>query len=202
MGRTLLALAALGVTLGLAGCTGSPAAPTPSPSPADGGSVSAAAPSSGTASAEPSAGASPSLATLPASECLRGTWRLVRFVAASSETYGTGQGGDVTVRFTDDGYTLAGSGKKPVEVTLAGRTADLTVDGRATGSYALDGSKATFTDGPASGSATVRLGEQSQRLTMDQVTSVIGLKGEGQVACTAEAMTITLAAVRLELART
>lgn len=37
---------------------------------------------------------------------------------------------------------------------------------------------------------------------MDQVTSVVGLEGEGQVACTAQAMTVTLATVRLELART
>ena len=37
---------------------------------------------------------------------------------------------------------------------------------------------------------------------MEQVDNVLGLAGEGQIACTAQAMTLTLAAVRLERART
>jgi len=140
--------------------------------------------------------------TLPASQCLAGTWSLVRFVGAGSgQTYGTGEGGDVTVRFTDRAYTLRGAGTKPVKVTLAGSTANLRVDGRATGTYRLSGSTATFTQRSATGTGSVELRGRKQQLPMKQVTSVVGLQGEGKVACTDEAMTITLSTVRLELAR-
>lgn len=88
-----------GALVVLAGCSGSPdAAPDASPSTVPTPTAS-------------SASASPSLATLPAAECLTGTWRLVRFVGASDQTYGTGQGGDVSVRFADGGYTLQGAGQ-------------------------------------------------------------------------------------------
>ena len=211
MGRSSrLALAAglAGATLALGACSGAPSDPGASgPSPAGSATsdpASSSAPSPAPTSAAPTAAptASPSLQTLPATRCLTGTWRLVRFVAESKETYGTGEGGDVTVRFDKGSYALAGAGAKPVRITLSGQTANLTVDGKASGRYRLDGSTATFTSRSASGSGTVELGGQQRRLTMDQVTNVVGLQGDGQVACTADAMTITLRTVRLELGRT
>lgn len=182
-------MATVGAVLGLAGCSGGSAptgAASPGPEPTAGPTTSVA---------------SPVIATQPAKQCLSGTWTLIRFVGASDQTYGTGEGGDVTVGFTDDGYSLRGAGAKPVTVTLAGQAADLKIDGRATGTYALDGSKATFAQQSATGGAILEAGGQQRRLTMDQVTGVVGLKGAGQVACTGQAMTITLAKVRLELAR-
>lgn len=198
------AVSVLAVVACLAGCSGSPAPGDGSASPSAPATTSAADPSGTptTPSASPSGSASPSLATLPAKQCLDGTWTLVRFVATSNQTYGTGQGGDVTVAFDDGRYTLRGAGKEPIEITLAGSTGALRVDGQATGTSRLDGSTATFTSGSATGSGTVTLAGREQRLTMKQVTSVVGLQGKGEVACTAEAMTITFTTVRLELART
>ncbi|SDU89552.1 hypothetical protein SAMN04488544_1592 [Microlunatus sagamiharensis] len=190
MRRALVALAAVPL-LALVGCSGSGGATT---------APSSAAPApAGTA--PPSAPASPSLATLPAEQCLTGTWQLVRFVGASDQTYGTGQGGDVTVRFADGGYTLQGAGQEPLTITLGGGSADLTVDGRATGTFTVDGATGTFRQRSASGSAELAAGSRKERLGMDQITSVVGLEGEGQVACTPQAMTVTLTAVRLELSR-
>jgi hypothetical protein len=188
-----------GLTL-LAACSGTPG---------DAGSASPAAPGTD-ASASPSrspaasGSASPSLALRPASDCLTGRWRLVRFVGMSAQadqTYGTGQGGDMTVRFGDGTYTLSGAGSEPITVTLAGRSAELRVDGDIEGGWTLDGSTATFTERSASGSATLRAGGQEQALSMDQVANVVGLEGAGEVACTADAMTVTLRTVRLELGR-
>lgn len=192
--RRCLVAALAGAVLGLAGCSGGSA-------PHTSGGPSAETPATSTTPG-PSASPTPTLATLPAAQCLRGTWNLVRFVGASNQTYGTGEGGDVTVRFTDGAYSLSGAGAKPVAVTLGGATADLRVDGHASGTYRLRGSTATFSQKSTSGSGTVQLGGRSQRLTMKQVTSVVGLQGGGTVACTASAMTITLSTVRLELGRT
>ncbi|MGI3779531.1 MAG: hypothetical protein ACRYG2_02030 [Janthinobacterium lividum] len=163
--------------------------------------ASAGAPST---TAAPSSPASPSLATLPAKQCLTGRYALVRFVAVGgSSTYGTGQGGDVTLTFGGGRYTLAGAGRKPVVVTLAGQSGDLTVDGESNGRYTLAGGTATFLPGSATGGGTLTDGSGGDRtkVTMKQVDSVIGLDGDGQVACTDQAMTLTLAAIRLELAR-
>ena len=190
--RPVLAAGLAVAVLGLAGCTG-PGSSSTSASPS---APPAPAPS---ASSSPS----PSAGTLPADQCLTGTWSLVRFVGAGrGQTYGTGEGGDVTVRFSDRAYTLSGAGTKPITVTLAGNTADLRVDGRATGTYRLSGSTATFTQRSATGTGSVELGGRTQQLPMKQVTSVIGLQGDGKVACTDQAMTITLSTVRLELGRT
>lgn len=198
------ALVAPALVVALAGCSGgsgggasaSPAAQEPA------ASSTPAGPSTSAGSPTPGGPSSGTLATLPAKECLTGTWALVRFVGAGQETYGTGEGGDLTVRFSGGGYTLSGAGRKPVTVTLAGQEADLRVDGRATGTFTLDGSTATFSQTGARGSGTIEAAGRKQRLRMDQVTSVVGLRGQGQVACTADAMTITLSAVRLELGRT
>lgn len=199
--RPLLALAATTALVALAGCSGSDeATPTPSAVPEAPG---ASAPSTPAASepAAPSASPSPSLETLPARQCLTGTWQLVRFVGASDQTYGTGQGGDVTVRFGDGSYTLRGAGAEPITITLAGGSAGLRVDGEAEGTFTLDGATATFTQRSATGSAELEAGTDRQRLDMDQVTRVVGLTGDGQVACTRDAMTVTLSGVRLELGR-
>ena len=201
MARRAAALVLAGAALTLAACSGSAgSAPSAAPSAA----ASTPATTEPSSSPAPTTSASPSLATLPASECLTGDWRLVRFVGASDQadqTYGTGQGGDVSVRFRGDGYTVSGAGEKPMTITLGGRTAQLRVDGRAEGTYALSGDTATFTQRSASGSGTLAAGGQSQKLSMQQVTRVVGLSGEGRIACTADAMTVTLTTVRLELGR-
>ena len=141
-------------------------------------------------------------ATLPAAQCLTGTYTLVRFVAlGGTDTYGTGQGGDVTVSFADGRYTLRGAGRKPVVLTLAGQQAELSVDGTVKGRFSLAGSAATFSTTSTKGSGRLVLGPRRQRLSIGDVAKVIGLKGHGQVACTQQAMTITLPRVRLEFGR-
>jgi len=107
----------------------------------------------------------------------------------------------VTVTFDDGRYSLAGAGRQPMVVTVGGRSGDLRVDGEVRGTYTLKGGTATFTTGSAEGGGTIDAGGQTQRLTMKQVGSVIGLAGDGEVACTSEAMTITLKTIRLELGR-
>lgn len=197
-----MGVAALVATVGLAGCSGEPEAGAPT--------SSAPAPTASAATAPaPAASASPAspgpVATLATAACLSGRYRLVRFVAAgASSTYGTGQGGDVTVAFDDGRYALTGAGREPVVVTLGGQTGELVVDGSSTGTYDRQDTVATFTPRSATGGGTLRAaaGGPAQELTMEQVDNVLGLAGEGQVACTAQAMTLTLAAVRLELART
>jgi hypothetical protein len=203
--RLALALADVGVVVGVAlalvGCSGSPSPRAASPSPGTTPSSDAASPGAGpTASA--SGSPSPSLATLPPARCLSGTWDLVRFVGASDQTYGTGEGGDVALRFSGGAYTLAGAGKKPLTLTLAGQTARLTINGGSKGTFTLEDSTATFRQRSTSGHGTLAAGGQQQQLPMSQVSAVVGLEGKGEVACTAQAMTITLATVRLELGRT
>src|SRR5215216_6218870 len=106
--------------LALTGCSGDSAASDPTSSPI---SESPAA----SATASPSASSGPAV---PMNECLSGRYRLVRFVGAGERvTYGTGEGGDVTVRFDDGFYLLRGAGKEPIKLTLAGQTAGLLVDG-------------------------------------------------------------------------
>ena len=47
--------------------------------------------------------------------------------------FGTGEGGDVRVQFTDKRYTLTGAGKEPITLTLAGQQGKLLVDGSVAG---------------------------------------------------------------------
>lgn len=190
-----------GAVLGLTACSGSSgadASASPAPAATETSAAATPGPDAGAASPSPSP-----VATLPVTRCLSGTYALVRFVAVGSETYGTGQGGDVTVSFGDDRYTLTGGGAKPVVVTIGGQTGDLTVDGQVKGTYRLKDDTATFTQTSASGSGTLGAvgGGGGQKVTMQQVAKVIGLSGDGKVACTDQAMTITLPAVRLELGR-
>lgn len=155
-------------------------------------------PTSGAASASPSP-----VATLAPGRCLTGRYALVRFVAVGGSTYGTGQGGDVTATFDDGRYVLRGAGRRPMSVTVGGQTGNLTVDGEAKGTWTRKGAVASFTPTSDTGGGTLDDGRggKAAKLTMQQVDGVIGLAGDGQVACTAQAMTITLAAIRLELAR-
>jgi len=208
--RALAVAAALGATLAVSACSGGAAsdgAPAPGSASPAAATPPVATPATVVAvpSVTPGGSGSPgALATLPVTRCLTGRYVLARFVASGDgATYGTGQGGDVSLTFDDDRYTLAGAGREPVVVTLAGQTGDLTVDGAAKGGWTLDGSAVTFTSGSATGSGTLDDGSGGERtrLTMKQVDGVIGLAGRGQVACTAQAMTITLSTVRLELAR-
>ena len=208
--RGLAGAVALAAVLSVSACSSGPSSDG-SAAPAASGSgaptADATTPAAPATPATPSAGGPSTpgaLATLPAEQCLTGRYALARFVAVGDgSTYGTGQGGDVTLTFEGDGYTLAGAGRKPVVVTLAGQTGNLRVDGTSKGTYALDGETATFTAGSSSGSGTLDNGSGGDRarLTMKQVDAVIGLAGQGQVACTDQVMTITLAAIRLELVR-
>ena len=190
MPRRILVGPLLTAVLITAGCSGGPHDPAPPP-------AAAAEP----ASAAPSAPAT-AAPTQTAAACLTGTYRLVRFVGVGgSDAYGTGQGGDVTAAFRGKGFTLAGDGRKPMVVTLAGQSADLTVDGTAKGRFTVDGASTSFTTTTTKGSATLQAGDRKQHLGMREVVAVVGLNGSATVACTAQAMTVTLKTVRLEFGR-
>lgn len=189
----------LAALLVASGCSGDDPAADESAAP----SPPVASPSATSTSTSPSASASSSLSTLPVTQCLTGRWTLIRFVAvggSSNNTYGTGEGGDVTLSFTGDRYTLAGAGKKPMTVALVG-SGTLVVDGSATGTYAAQDGTATFTQTVTDGEATLSGGGEQQTLPMEQVSKILAPQGEAKVACTADAMTLTLQAVRLELGR-
>jgi hypothetical protein len=177
--------------LALAGCSGGSAGSSPS----------------STASSEPPASAgpataSPSSAGVSGSECLSGRYRLIRFVGVGERgTYGTGEGGDVTVTFTDGSYVLRGAGKDPINVTLAGQRAGLLVDGRISGDYQAQGDRATFTVGESSGSASLTVGEVKESVPIAQVGNVLAPEGEAGLGCADEALIVTLRDVRLELGK-
>ena len=179
--------------LALAGCSGDSAGPSPS----------------STASSEPPASAGPATATrspssagVSGSECLSGRYRLIRFVGVGERgTYGTGEGGDVTVTFTDGSYVLRGAGKDPINVTLAGQRAGLLVDGRISDDYQAQGDRATFTVGESSGSASLTVGEVKESVPIAQVGNVLAPEGEAGLGCADEALIVTLRDVRLELGK-
>jgi hypothetical protein len=126
--------------LALTGCSGDSTASDPTSRPI---SESPAA----SATASPSASSGPAV---PMNECLTGRYRLVRFVGAGERgTYGTGEGGDVTVRFDDGSYLLSGAGKEPIKLTLAGQTAGLLVDGRISGNSSRSGRAAALPPSPS-----------------------------------------------------
>ena len=139
------------VTLPLLACSPSaPSAPSSAPTPAaPTDSAAATAPASG--SPESSSPSPTTLATLAASDCLTGPYRLVRFAQlGGTATYGIGQGG-MSTSFTGKHYALRGGGQDPIALTLAGRTADLTIDGTAKGTFDLLGDRATFDPVPRPG---------------------------------------------------
>jgi hypothetical protein len=94
-----------------------------------GDSASGPIPSSEPPAAAPPATVGPSTSRIPAvpvNECLSGRYRLVRFAGIGERgTYGTGEGGDVTVTFTNGSYLLSGEGKEPITLSLPGPTAGL-----------------------------------------------------------------------------
>jgi hypothetical protein len=188
----------------LAGCSGGGAAgstPTASAPSASAASPSVVAPS--TPAESTSTGSPDSTATLvPGANCLTGTWRLVRFIGlGQSSTYGTGQGGDVTVAFDNGRYTLVGKGQEPITVVLAGQTASLTVDGTVSGTYQPDGSEMGFTIAEATGQGTLESGKQKQTLPMSSISQVIAPRGKATLACPEKVLLIALPTVRLELER-
>ena len=199
-------LAAATALILLAGCSGGGAAgSTPTPT-ASAPSAAAASPSPlapSTPAGSTSAGTPDSTATLvPGANCPTGTWRLVRFIGlGQSSTYGTGQGGDVTVAFDNGRYMMVGEGKEPITVVLAGQTATLTVDGTVAGTYQPDGAEMGFTIGEATGQGTLQAGNQKQTLPMASVGQVIAPRGKATLACPDQVLLIALPTVRLELER-
>ena len=144
-------------------------------------------------------------ASAPASsvqECLNGRYRLVRFVGVGEKgTYGTGQGGDVTVTFDNGTYLLRGAGKDPIKLTLAGKTAGLLVNGSVGGDYQLQGDRASFTVGKSTGSATLQVGPVKKSLPISEVANVLAPDGEAGLSCANDALIVTLQDVRLELGK-
>jgi hypothetical protein len=185
-----VALAAL--MLAMAGCSASQSAgDTPSPMQPE--------TSATTSNPAPAATLSPAA---PAANCLDGRYRLVRFVGVGDKgTFGTGEGGDVAVIFNDGAYVLRGAGKDPIKLTLAGETADLLVDGSISGDYRVEGTKATFTLGEGSGSATLSVGSSKESVSMAEVSNVLAPDGEAGLACANDALIVTLQDVRLEFGK-
>jgi hypothetical protein len=182
------------VMLALVGCSGNPATSGPGSTPTN-ESPAAEAPPASNPSASPSSAA-------PATQCLSGRFRLVRFVGVGDKgTFGTGEGGDVTVTFNKGSYLLRGAGKEPIKLTLAGQTADLLVDGTIKGDHRVTGDRASFAVGESTGSASIRMGSSKESMTMEQVGSVLAPAGEAGIACASDALIVTLQDVRLEFGK-
>jgi hypothetical protein len=131
--RRLPFVVAAALMLAVAGCSSGPSAgDTPSPTQ----------PTPATTTSDPTP-AAPSSATADAN-CLNGRYALIRFVGVGARgTFGTGEGGDVSITFDDGSYLLRGVGKDPIKLTLAGQTADLLVDGTISGDHQVAGNKAS-----------------------------------------------------------
>jgi uncharacterized lipoprotein NlpE involved in copper resistance len=186
--RRLFLVAVAALMLTVVGCSGiSSPGDTPSPTQPE---------SSATArSSTPSAAA-------PVTSCLKGSYRLIRFVGAGEKgTFGTGEGGDVTVTFNNGSYLLRGAGKDPIKLTLAGQTADLLVDGTISGKYRVQGDKATFTVGESTGSATLSVGSSKRSVSIADVGSVLAPDGKAVLSCANDALIVTLQDVRLEFGK-
>jgi hypothetical protein len=190
--RRLLLVAAAALMLAVAGCSGNPSAgDTPSPTEPE----SAATASTSTPLAAPSSATS-------VANCLNGRYRLVRFVGVGEKgTFGTGEGGDVTVTFNKGSYLLRGAGKDPIKLTLAGQTADLLVDGTISGDYRVEGDRATFTVGESTGSATLTVGPSKGSVSIADVGKVLAPNGEAGLSCANDALIVTLQDVRLEFGK-
>jgi hypothetical protein len=178
--------------LAVAGCSSSPSAgSTPSPTQ----------PTSSAPATTPMPAATPSPAA-PDAACLNGRYQLVRFVGLGTRrSYGTGEGGDVTITFDDGSYLLYGAGKDPIKVTLVGQTVDLLVNGTLSGNHRVAGDQATFTAGESTGSATLSIGPLKESMTMAQVGSVLASNGEVGLACGNDALILTLQDLRLEFSK-
>jgi uncharacterized lipoprotein NlpE involved in copper resistance len=179
--------------LALAGCSANSDASSPAPT------ASGASPASTGPNASPGSSAS---AAAPVSQCLTGRNRLIRFVGVGERgTYGTGEGGDVTVTFNGDSYVLNGAGKDPIKLTLAGQTAGLLVNGTISGNYQLQGDRATFTVSESSGDATLSVGKVKQSVPMSDVGKVLAPEGEAGLSCANNALIVTMQDMRLELGK-
>ncbi|MCW2811587.1 MAG: uncharacterized protein JWP61_2045 [Friedmanniella sp.] len=185
MRHVVLSLTAVAV-LASAGCSGG----TPA-------TVDSGAPTGSARSESPSAAEA-----APAGACPDGTYTLARFVGVGDQsTYGTGEGGDVTLTFARGRYRLAGGGQ-PINLTLAGQRGTLAVNGTLGGTY--QGSAPAVTFGKVdrtTGSATLAGVGRSQGLDMQQVGQVLAPTGSAQVTCTATTATINLDQVVLYLER-
>lgn len=203
--RLVLALSSL-TLLGVTACT-SPTTSTPSVTPTVVATPeSSATPGSATPESASPASATPGLGTpsgtQDAATCLTGTYRLARFQAVAGDaTFGTGQGGDVTVTFSPGSYRMTGAGQNPVTVTVAGQQGSLLVDGTLAGDYQATGDKAAFTIREATGGGTLSAIGQKRTFTMNELGSVIGLTGTGSVSCSADQLVINTDNVRLEFDR-
>ena len=201
MATTVLILLAGCTSGGAEGPTLTPSASAPPMSPASPSLVAPSTPASSPAST-PSQTPDGTSTLVPGANCLTGTWRLVRFVGLGEQsTYGTGQGGDVTVAFDNGRYTLVGKGQRPFAVNLAGESARLTVDGTVSGTYQPDGGEMSFTIAEASGQGTLQSGDQKQDLPMASIGQVIAPRGKATLACPENVLLIALPTVRLELER-
>jgi hypothetical protein len=190
--KRLLFVVVAALMLAVAGCSNSPSAgSTPSPTQ----------PTSSAPPSDPAAAVTPSSATGDV-KCLNGRYHLVRFVGVGEKgTYGTGEGGDVTLSFDNGSYLLRGAGNDPIKLTLAGQNADLLVDGTISGQYRLEGNRANFTVGERTGSATLAIGSAKESVSMSEIGSVLAPEGEAGLACANNAMIVTLHEVRLELGK-
>jgi hypothetical protein len=190
--KRLLFVVVAALMLAVAGCSNSPSASsTPSPTQS-----TSSAPAS-----DPTPAATPSSATGDA-RCLNGRYHLVRFVGVGEKgTYGTGEGGDVTLTFDNGSYLLRGAGNDPIKLTLAGQNADLLVDGTISGQYRLEGNRANFTVGESTGSATLAIGSAKESVSMPEIGGVLAPEGEAGLACADNALIVTLHEVRLELGK-
>jgi hypothetical protein len=117
------------------------------------------------------------------------------------ETFGTGEGGDVTSTFDNGSYLLSGAGKDPIKMTVAGQTVDVLVDGTISGDYRVVGKQATFTVGESTGSATLGVGPLKDSVPMEQVGSILATNGDAGLACANDTLIVTLQDVRLEFGR-
>jgi hypothetical protein len=175
--------------IGTAGCTAA-SQPEPQPTPNTSPDAASASP------APPEGSSSASV------DCLNGRYHLTRVTGLrEGATYGSGEGGDVTVAFDDGSYELSGAGKEPVTVILAGQQGKLNVDGTARGSYAIEGSKVTFTAGNATGSARLRVGGTTQTFSMAEVAKLLAPNGTAVVTCAADEAAVAMDNIHLELER-
>jgi hypothetical protein len=177
----------------LAGCSGDSASgPTTIPSSEP---PAAAAPATVGPSTSP-------IPAVPVNECLSGRYRLVRFAGVGERgSYGTGEGGDVTVTFNNGSYLLSGEGKEPITLSLPGPTAGLLVDGTISGNYQVQGERATFTVSESSGTATLTFGRLKKSLPMSQFGDVLASDAAAGVVCANNELTVTLQYIRLEFSK-
>jgi hypothetical protein len=170
--KRLLFVVVAALILAVAGCSNSPSA---------GGTPSPAQPTSSAPASDPAPAATPSSATRNVN-CLDGRYHLVRFVGVGEKrTYGTGEGGDVTVTFNEGSYLLGGAGRDPIKLTLASQNADLLVDGTISGRYRLEGNRANLTVEESTGSATLGIGSTKQSVSMPEIGSVLPPRRRGGI---------------------